>query len=75
VRNDLIGTKGGGLDETWGLEAQKGKTRGRGIDNDRVCSMAFRMGVPDTVTDQSLTVPHCCRPVHTRIKQFWSLMI
>jgi hypothetical protein len=36
VRNDLVGVKGGGLDETWGVEARKGKIRGRGIDNDRV---------------------------------------
>jgi hypothetical protein len=36
VRNDLVGVRGGGLDESWGVEAQKGKIRGKGIDNDRV---------------------------------------
>ena len=36
VRNDLVGVRVGGLDESWGVEAQKGKIRGKGIDNDRV---------------------------------------
>lgn len=36
VRNDFVGVRGGGLDECWGIEAEKGKVRGKGIDNDRV---------------------------------------
>lgn len=54
VRNDLVGVRGGGLDETWGVIAQKGKIRGKGIDNDRVSLV--RMSESDQLVETSSCV-------------------
>ena len=74
VRNDLVGVKGGGLDESWGITAEKGKIRGRGIDNDRVSDSLSSIWPVKLKCLVRVKVPHSRGSLRQGSHQFWSMI-
>jgi len=74
VRNYLIGVKGGGLDESWGITAEKGKIRGRGIDNDRVSDPLSSIWPAKLNYLVSTIVPHSCGSLCEGTHKLWRMI-
>jgi hypothetical protein len=74
VRNDLVGVRGGGLDESWGIPAEKGKIRGRGIDNDRVSDSLSSVWPVKLKYVVRPKVPHSRGSPREGSHQLWSMI-